>query len=51
MDKTPNVTLVYSVMRYNTLVGTYSKLEDATQIVKDGVAKGQLYQMSVTPLL
>lgn len=37
-----NAQVVFVVMRYNTIVGVYSKMEDAMQVASLSIAKGQV---------
>ena len=43
--------LVYCVVRYGQLLGCYSSQDDAMQIVSTSVAKGQLCDLIIKPLL
>lgn len=51
-SKSPVKTiLVYCVTRYGQVIGCYSNCEDAIQVVNTSIAKGQLCDMIVKPLL
>lgn len=43
--------LVYCVVRYGQVIGCYSKMEDASQVVNQSIAKGQLCDLIIKPLL
>lgn len=44
-------SLVYVVTCYNNIVGVYENPDDATQIVKERVAKGNLASMHAFPVI
>lgn len=43
-------SLVYVVTCYNSIVGVYENADDAAQIVKERVAKGNLSSMHAFPI-
>lgn len=51
MSKETQTTLVYCVVRYGQVVGCYAKSEDAVQVVNTSVAKGQLCDLVIKPLI
>lgn len=52
MEKTNDkLTCVFVVTRYQNIVGVYVNLEDATQIVKECVAKNQPANICTMPLV
>lgn len=50
MDKSTN-TVVYVVTRYQVILGVYTNLDDATQVVKECVAKNQPANIATLPLI
>ena len=52
MKEVENKTsLIYCVVRYGQLIGCYSKSEDAFQVMNQSIAKGQICDVVVKPLL
>lgn len=45
------IKCVFVVTRYQNIVGVYANLEDATQVVKECVAKNQPANISTMPLV
>lgn len=44
-------TLVYVVVRYGQVIGCYKNQEDAMQVVSTSIAKGQICDLLVKPML
>lgn len=47
----PSTQVVYVVVRYGQVVGCYSSQDDAMQVVSTSIAKGQLCDLIVKPLI
>ncbi len=46
-----NAQVVYIVQRWNNIVGVYSKFEDAAQVTTASVAKGQVCDIIIKPVM
>lgn len=49
--QTEKTQLVYCVVRYGTLIGCYRNITDAVQVQSETIAKGQLCDLVVKPLI
>lgn len=50
-SKVEKTILVYCVVRYGQIIGCYRTQNDAMQVVSTSVAKGQLCDLIVKPLI
>lgn len=46
-----NVSVVYLPVRYGQVLGVYASQEDAIQVVNQSIAKGQLCDLVIRPVL
>lgn len=46
-----NAQLVYIVQRWNQIIGVYGSFESASQIVSASVAKGQVCDIIIKPVM
>lgn len=44
-------SVVYIVVRYGNIIGVYSSMENAAQVVSASIAKGQVCDMVIRPIL
>lgn len=51
MSKTNEPRLVYVVTCYQNIIGVYTSLDDATQVVKETVAKNRPANIATMPLI
>lgn len=51
MKNETTTQLVYCVIRYGQLIGCYAEMSDAVQIQRASIAKGQICDLVVKPLL
>lgn len=51
MTKEVENPLVYVVVRYGNVVGVYRNQQDAMQVVSTSVAKGQICDLLIKPLM
>lgn len=46
-----NVSVVYLPVRYGQVLGVFASQEDAIQVVNQSIAKGQLCDLVIRPVL
>lgn len=51
MSNEAKITLIHCVVRYGQIIGCYAKMEDAVQVCQTSIAKGQLCDVIVKPLM
>lgn len=51
IEQSQRTILVYCVVRYGQIIGCYKSMDDACQVQANSIAKGQLCDLVVKPLM